>query len=273
LTALKLRKYISAFIENELSDDALPMLSDDVLKEMGLPIGARLRIMSHIASSKPLTQPTNAPEEPISISTPLVEPIKHRDASSPTKLDRKAKGSDPSKAQNTDQNAAINTPKSSASNSPIDKIDSQAPTTTASAPSGPPTRRQKFVYVVTWPFRMLYHVLKWSILGPFLLIDFIVRKTIIGIKYTAPVWAMLLITSPATVFLVRENTRDVRSGMGFDLFYLGITLAFFLSIVALIGLLEYQYVMWLDGKSLFDQTPPSTSTQAALSSMTKQKSE
>ena len=49
LEALELAKYRDAFAENEIAFEDLSELTDDDLKEMGLPIGPRRRALKAIA--------------------------------------------------------------------------------------------------------------------------------------------------------------------------------------------------------------------------------
>ncbi len=45
LQDLGLGKYVDAFVENEITLDELPALTEDNLKELGLPIGPRRRVL------------------------------------------------------------------------------------------------------------------------------------------------------------------------------------------------------------------------------------
>jgi SAM (Sterile alpha motif) domain-containing protein len=49
LTRLGLDKYVRVFIENEIDLDALRHLSEDDLKELGLPVGPRRKVLAAIA--------------------------------------------------------------------------------------------------------------------------------------------------------------------------------------------------------------------------------
>lgn len=50
LTRLGLDKYVRVFTENEIDLDALRHLSEDDLKELGLPVGPRRKVLAAIAS-------------------------------------------------------------------------------------------------------------------------------------------------------------------------------------------------------------------------------
>ena len=50
LARLGLDKYIEAFTENEVDFDALRHLGEDDLKELGLPIGPRRKVLAAIAA-------------------------------------------------------------------------------------------------------------------------------------------------------------------------------------------------------------------------------
>jgi class 3 adenylate cyclase len=50
LTNLGLDRYIKAFAANEIDFDVLRQLSDDDLRELGLPIGPRRKILAAIAA-------------------------------------------------------------------------------------------------------------------------------------------------------------------------------------------------------------------------------
>ena len=49
LTRLGLDKYVRVFTENEIDLDALRHLSEDDLKELGLPVGPRRKVLAAIA--------------------------------------------------------------------------------------------------------------------------------------------------------------------------------------------------------------------------------
>src|SRR5262245_62450856 len=49
LTRLGLGKYVEAFTANEIDLDALRHLSEDDLKELGLPVGPRRKVLAAIA--------------------------------------------------------------------------------------------------------------------------------------------------------------------------------------------------------------------------------
>jgi hypothetical protein len=49
LTRLGLDKYVRVFTENEIDLDALRHLSEDDLKELGLPVGPRRKLLAAIA--------------------------------------------------------------------------------------------------------------------------------------------------------------------------------------------------------------------------------
>jgi class 3 adenylate cyclase len=68
LARLGLTKYIDAFTKNEVDLDALRHLSDDDLKELGLPIGPRRKVLAAVATLKDsdlsLTRSGAAPAQP-----------------------------------------------------------------------------------------------------------------------------------------------------------------------------------------------------------------
>jgi len=43
-----LDKYIDLFLDNEIDVDILPELTDEILKELEIPVGARLKILKAI---------------------------------------------------------------------------------------------------------------------------------------------------------------------------------------------------------------------------------
>src|SRR5918995_1388850 len=61
LSRLGLDKYIETFIANEIDRDALRHLSDNDLKEMGLPIGPRRKILAAIAAQADVTDRQTRP--------------------------------------------------------------------------------------------------------------------------------------------------------------------------------------------------------------------
>src|SRR5262245_64956845 len=46
LSSLGLGKYAKAFADNEIDGDALPLLTEEDLKELGLPIGPRRKVLA-----------------------------------------------------------------------------------------------------------------------------------------------------------------------------------------------------------------------------------
>ena len=54
LTALELEHLTPVFEENQISLRDLPLLSEDDLKELGLPLGPRKRVLNAIANLKPV---------------------------------------------------------------------------------------------------------------------------------------------------------------------------------------------------------------------------
>src|SRR5262245_48254477 len=48
LSGLGLGKYAPVFAENEIDSDALPHLTEEHLKELGLPLGARVKVIAEI---------------------------------------------------------------------------------------------------------------------------------------------------------------------------------------------------------------------------------
>ncbi|APG93193.1 ATP-binding protein [Sinorhizobium americanum] len=64
LDRLGLAKYTAAFTANEIDLDALRHLSDDDLKELGLPVGPRRKVLAAIAALAAGTMSAPAPREP-----------------------------------------------------------------------------------------------------------------------------------------------------------------------------------------------------------------
>lgn len=62
LDSLGLRKYLALFAENDVDIEVLPALSDDELRELGLPIGARKKILQ--AARELRAQRTSVPPSP-----------------------------------------------------------------------------------------------------------------------------------------------------------------------------------------------------------------
>ncbi len=52
LQDLGLGKYVDAFVDNEITIDELPALTEDDLKELGLPMGPRRRVLMAIDGLK-----------------------------------------------------------------------------------------------------------------------------------------------------------------------------------------------------------------------------
>jgi hypothetical protein len=48
LQSLQLEKFVSTFVENEIDDQALTLLDEETIKELGLPLGARVKLLSYI---------------------------------------------------------------------------------------------------------------------------------------------------------------------------------------------------------------------------------
>ena len=63
LTGLGLSKYADVFAANEISFDALPHLTEDDLKELGLPIGPR-RILPRPLPTWRIRRPARKPRKP-----------------------------------------------------------------------------------------------------------------------------------------------------------------------------------------------------------------
>ena len=69
LEGLGLAKYAALFVDNEVGLGDLPHITDEDLKELGLPLGPRKRIAAAIAalSEAPTPEPAGAPApEPVS---------------------------------------------------------------------------------------------------------------------------------------------------------------------------------------------------------------
>jgi class 3 adenylate cyclase/predicted ATPase len=64
LSRLGLDKYIETFSANEIDRDALPHLSDDDLKELGLPLGPRRKILAAIVEQSEQTRQTTGVAAP-----------------------------------------------------------------------------------------------------------------------------------------------------------------------------------------------------------------
>ncbi len=58
LEGLRLDKYAEAFAENEIDLDALPHITEDDLKEIGVALGARRKLLAAIAELVPTTELT-----------------------------------------------------------------------------------------------------------------------------------------------------------------------------------------------------------------------
>ena len=61
LEGLDLEKYVDVFIENEVGLRDLPYITDDDLRELGLPLGPRRRIMGAIQSLVEAEMPASDP--------------------------------------------------------------------------------------------------------------------------------------------------------------------------------------------------------------------
>ena len=53
-----LGRYVDAFAENEIDLDALPHLTEDDLKEMGIALGPRRKLLAAIAALEVPSEPT-----------------------------------------------------------------------------------------------------------------------------------------------------------------------------------------------------------------------
>ena len=88
LSSLDLKKHISAFVEAEVSIGDLPHLTNDDLKDLGLPLGPRRRVEAAVkllvAGSDANTSelPFGAPSSP-STGTPMTRPLTLNGVSSP----------------------------------------------------------------------------------------------------------------------------------------------------------------------------------------------
>ena len=66
LKQLDLEQYLPAFKENEVDIRALPHLSEDDLKDLGLPLGPRRRLQNAIKELQPEDSPgSEDPDEPV----------------------------------------------------------------------------------------------------------------------------------------------------------------------------------------------------------------
>ena len=64
LSELELEKYVSAFVEAEIAFDDLPHLTDEDLKEVGLPVGPRRRVSEAIKRlGAAYASPVDTPED------------------------------------------------------------------------------------------------------------------------------------------------------------------------------------------------------------------
>lgn len=54
LKSIRMGKYLSLFVENEIDVDVLPDLSDDDLKELDIPVGSRRRLLKAVAETADL---------------------------------------------------------------------------------------------------------------------------------------------------------------------------------------------------------------------------
>ena len=59
-----LGKYAHAFIENDATIGELPLLTDDDLREIGLPVGARRRFLAAVSETAPAKE-SPTPHPPI----------------------------------------------------------------------------------------------------------------------------------------------------------------------------------------------------------------
>ncbi|MFZ2142024.1 MAG: SAM domain-containing protein, partial [Xanthobacteraceae bacterium] len=57
LRSLGLERYEAAFRDNEIDADVLHDLTDNHLREMGLPLGARLKLLKAITALSPRAEP------------------------------------------------------------------------------------------------------------------------------------------------------------------------------------------------------------------------
>jgi class 3 adenylate cyclase/predicted ATPase len=79
LRGLGLERYAGAFCGNEIDAAVLPRLTDEHLKELGLPLGPRLKLLEAIARLRDDAAPrAPAPGEPVAAGTPSVAAAERR---------------------------------------------------------------------------------------------------------------------------------------------------------------------------------------------------
>jgi hypothetical protein len=62
LRRIGLEQYTRTFRDNAIDDDVLRDLTDDHLRELGLPLGARLKLLKAVAALGTIEQPKVSPE-------------------------------------------------------------------------------------------------------------------------------------------------------------------------------------------------------------------
>ena len=62
LRRIGLEQYTQTFRDNAIDDDVLRDLTDDHLRELGLPLGARLKLLKAVAALGTIEQPKVSPE-------------------------------------------------------------------------------------------------------------------------------------------------------------------------------------------------------------------
>ena len=81
LSELELEKYVSAFVEAEIAFDDLPHLTDEDLKEVGLPVGPRRRVSEAIKRlGAAYASPVDTPEDAAHPAPEKSEPAPASDA-------------------------------------------------------------------------------------------------------------------------------------------------------------------------------------------------
>ncbi len=79
MRSLGLERYEAAFLENAIDDTVLPDLTEDHLREIGIPLGARLKLLKAIAALRDIPSAAS-PAMPASsdIRQPVVAATRRR---------------------------------------------------------------------------------------------------------------------------------------------------------------------------------------------------
>jgi len=74
LQSLGLEQYEAVFRENAIDADVLHDLTEDHLREMGLPLGARLKLLKAISALAPSAEPTVSHRSSRRLARPQILP-------------------------------------------------------------------------------------------------------------------------------------------------------------------------------------------------------